>query len=186
MSTKVELLMTVADLDLLPDDGNRYELFEGELYVSRAPGLPHQEILANLIWLLKNYLDQNPVGKMWPTPGVIFDDYNAAIPDVVFMTTEQLERLGAAQHIHEAPALCIEIVSPGQENARRDRVMKRQAYGKYGVQEYWIADPETHTLEIYRLIERALTLVATLTNGDELIAPLLPGFSCTPAQIFGR
>src|ERR1041384_1938689 len=103
MSTKVEPLMTVADLDLLPDDGNRYELFEGELYVSRAPGIPHQRVLAKLIKLISNYLDQHPIGELLPTPGVIFDDYNAAIPDVVFMTTEQLERLGAAQHIHEAP-----------------------------------------------------------------------------------
>jgi Uma2 family endonuclease len=186
MSTKVEPLMTVADLDLLPDDGNRYELFGGELYASRAPGLSHQEILANLIFLLRSYLDQNPVGKMWPTPGVIFDDYNAAIPDVVFMTTAQLDRLGAAQHIYEAPALAIEIVSPGVENARRDRVMKRQTYGRFGVQEYWIAYPEAHLLEIYRLTEDALALVAKLTDDDEVTSPLLPGFNCTTTQIFGK
>lgn len=186
MSSKVEPLMTVADLDLLPDDGNRYELFEGELYASHAPGIPHQRVLAKLIKLISNYLDRHPVGELLPTLGVIFDDYNAAIPDGVLMTTEQLARLGTAQHIHEAPALAIEIVSPGQENARRDRVMKRQAYGKFGVQEYWIADPETRTLEIYRLSKSVLTLTATLTNMDELTSPLPPGFSCTPAQIFGK
>ncbi len=186
MSAKVEPLMTVADLDLLPDDGNRYELFEGELYVSRAPSLSHQRILANLVTLIKNYLAQNPVGEMWPTPGVIFDDYNAAIPDVVFLTAQQLVRLGADERISEALALAVEIVSPGKENARRDRVMKRQAYGKYGVAEYWIADPETRTLEIYRLENRTLNLAATLTDDDELISPLLPGFTCTARQIFGQ
>jgi Uma2 family endonuclease len=187
MSAKVEPLLTVADLDLLPDDGNRYELFDGELYVSRAPSLSHQRVLANLILLLGNYLKENPVGEMFPTPGVIFDEYNAAIPDVVFLTAEHLTRLGAKERIdEEAPALAIEIVSPGKENARRDRVMKRQAYGKYGVQEYWIADPETRTLEIYRQADGALALVATLAGDEEVATPLLPGFKCAAKQILGK
>lgn len=187
MSAKVEPLLTVADLDLLPDDGNRYELFDGELYVSRAPSLSHQRVLANLIILFGNYLKRNPVGEMFPTPGVIFDEYNAAIPDVVFLTAEQLTRLGAKERIEEeSPALTIEIVSPGKENARRDRVLKRQAYGKYGVREYWIADPEAHTLEIYRAEEGTLALIATLTVEDEVTTPLLPDFKCTVRQIVGK
>jgi Uma2 family endonuclease len=124
---------------------------------------------------------------MFPTPGVIFDEYNAAIPDVVFLTTEQLARLGAKEQIEElSPALAVEIVSPGKENARRDRVMKRQAYGKYGVGEYWIVDPEARMLEVYRLVEGALALVATLTGADEVTSTLLPGFKCTAAQILGK
>src|SRR5437763_15201976 len=108
MSAKVEPLLTVADLDLLPDDGNRYELFDGELYVSRAPSLSHQRVLRNLTTLLNNFLEQNPVGEIFPTPGVIFDEYNAAIPDVVFLTAEQLARLGAKERIEdESPALAI-------------------------------------------------------------------------------
>ncbi len=186
MSAKVEPLLTVVDLDLLPDDGNRYELFEGELYVSRAPGVSHQRILTNLVRLLGNYLAQHPVGEILATPGVIFDEYNAAIPDVVFMTAQQLVRLGADERISEAPALAIEIVLPGKENARRDRVLKRQAYGKHGVAEYWIADPETRTLEIYRLTEGTLMLAATLTADDEITSPLLPEFTCTAKQIFGQ
>ncbi|HEX8180530.1 MAG TPA: Uma2 family endonuclease [Pyrinomonadaceae bacterium] len=187
MSAKVEPLLTVADLDLLPDDGNRYELFDGELYVSRAPGLSHQRVLANLILLLGNYLRQNPVGEMFPTPGVIFDEYNAVIPDVVFLTAEHLKRIGAQERIEaEAPALAIEIVSPGKENARRDRLMKRQAYGKYGVEEYWIADPEARTLEIYRQAEGALALVATRAGDDEVTTPLLPDFKCTARQTLGK
>jgi Uma2 family endonuclease len=186
MATKIEPLLTVADLDLLPDDGNRYELFEGELYVSRAPSLSHQRVLANLITLLNNYLAHQPVGEMFPTPGVIFDTYNAAIPDVVFMNAAQMARVGAEAHIKEAPALAIEIVSPGGENARRDREVKRQVYGKFGVEEYWIADPESHSIEIYRLTQSTLVLSATLTGDDELTSPLLPKFSCTVRQILGK
>src|SRR5918911_583783 len=110
MASTVEPLLTIADLDLTPDDGNRYELFNGELYVSRPPSLSHQRILVNLIVLFENYLAQTPIGEMFPTPGVIFDEYNAAIPDVIFLTTAQLARQGAKERIEEfAPALAVEV-----------------------------------------------------------------------------
>ena len=84
MSAKVEPLLTIADLDALPDDDNRYELFEGELFVSRAPGLSHQRVLGNLYTILRFYLTQHAIGEVLLTPGVIFDEFNSAIPDAVF------------------------------------------------------------------------------------------------------
>src|SRR5918912_29015 len=184
MSAKVEPLLTIADLDVMPDDGNRYELFEGEIFVSRAPSLSHQRVLINLATLIKNYLEQNPIGEVLPTPGVIFDDFNGAIPDIVFISNQQVSNIGSEERIREAPELIVEIVSPGKENARRDRDVKRQVFGKHGVKEYWIADPETRTLEIYRLVKRTLKLVATLEDEDEIITPILLGFSCKVNQIF--
>jgi Uma2 family endonuclease len=186
MSAKIEPLLTIADLDAMPDDGNRYELFEGELFVSRAPSLSHQRILVNLVGLLLDYLKRNPIGEVIPTPGVIFDESNSAIPDIVFLTNQQVGNVGSGERIYEAPALAIEIVSPGKENARRDREVKRQVYGKHGVTEYWIADPEKNVLELYRLDGHTLKLVATLMDEDEIITPLLPGFSCKANQIFGK
>ena len=186
MSAKVEPLLTVADLEALPDDGNRYELFEGELFVSRAPSLSHQRILGNLHTILRAYLDQNPMGEVLLTPGVIFDELNSAIPDAVFLTNQQVNNLGSGERILEAPELAIEIVSPGKENARRDREVKRQVYGKHGVKEYWIADPEKCSLEIYRLEKYILKLVATLMDEDEVTTPLLPDFGCKANQIFGK
>jgi Uma2 family endonuclease len=184
MSAKVEPLLTIADLDAMPDDGNRYELFEGEIFVSRAPSLSHQRVLINLAALIKNYLEQNPIGEVLPTPGVIFDDFNGAIPDIVFISNQQVSNIGSEERIREAPELIIEIVSPGKENARRDREVKRQIFGKHGVKEYWIADPEARNLEIYRLAKRTLKLVATLADEDEIITAILPGFSCKVNQIF--
>ncbi|HYX72000.1 MAG TPA: Uma2 family endonuclease, partial [Nitrososphaera sp.] len=136
MSAKVEPLLTIADLDAMPDDGNRYELFEGEIFVSRAPSLSHQRVLINLATLIKNYLEQNPIGEVLPTPGVIFDDFNGAIPDIVFISNQQVSNIGLEERIREAPELIVEIVSPGKENARRDREVKRQVFGKHGVKEY--------------------------------------------------
>jgi Uma2 family endonuclease len=187
MTTKIAPLLTTEDLIALPDDGNTYELIEGELIVSRTPTLTHQRILGNLLFEIKNYLARNPIGEVFPTPGVIFDKYNSVIPDLVFLTNEQLERVGAQSHIHVAPALAVEIVSPGRENARRDRVVKLQVYGKFGVGEYWVADPESRTLEIYRPTEGALGLAAMLSSGgDEVITPALPGFRCALGKVFGE
>lgn len=184
MSAKVEPLLTVDDLVALPEDGNRYELIEGEIIVSRSPSLSHQRVIANLVTLINIYLAQNPIGEVLPTPGVIFDEYNSVIPDIVFITQQQVNNIGAREHIYEAPALAVEVVSPGKQNALRDREMKRQVYGKHGVREYWIADPEARTLEIYRLEKRTLKLAATLTGEDEVTSPVLPGFSCRTEQIF--
>ncbi|HEX8921206.1 MAG TPA: Uma2 family endonuclease [Pyrinomonadaceae bacterium] len=185
MSAKVEPILTVDDLDSLPDDGNRYELFEGELFVSRAPSLSHQRVLGNLHAILRFYLDQNPVGEVLLTPGVIFNEFNTAIPDAVFVSHKHRNEIISGERIIKAPELVIEIVSPGKENARRDREVKRQVYGKHGVKEYWIADPLNRSLEIYRLKRHNLALVETLRDEDEVTSPLLPGFTSKAGRIFG-
>lgn len=182
---KIEPLLTVADLESLPDDSNRYELFEGELFVSRAPALTHQRVLINIIGLFLDYLKENPLGEVLANPGIVFDDLNSAIPDVVFMTNDQVNDVGQQECIQTSPGLIIEIVSPGKESARRDRDVKRQVYGKYGANEYWIVDPETRSLEIYRLEGSSLKLRATLTDDTSITTPLLPGFDCKANQFFG-
>ena len=186
MSLKIAPLLTTDDLLLLPDDGNIYELIEGEIIVSRSPALTHQRALINLAFFLKGYLVQNPIGEVFPNPGVIFDRHNSVIPDIAFLTNEQIERVGSEPPIHEAPALAVEVVSPGSANARRERVVKLQVYGKFGVKEFWVADPESLSIEIYRPVEGALTLVATLSGDDEITSPLLPGFACKASSIFGK
>jgi Uma2 family endonuclease len=119
------------------------------------------------------------------TPGVIFDRHNAVIPDLVFLTNEQLAKVGAESHIRLAPALAVEVVSPGRENARRDRVRKLRVYGKFGVGEYWVADPEARTVEIYRPVGGALVLAATVGGDEEITSPLLPDFACKASRVFG-
>lgn len=185
MSAKVEPILTIDDLDALPDDGNRYELFEGELFVSRAPSLSHQRVLGNLHAILRVYLDQNPIGEVLLTPGVIFDQFNSAIPDAVFSSHQHITEIVSGERIIKAPELVIEIVSPGKENARRDREVKRQVYGKHGVKEYWVADPLNRSLEIYSLKRHNLALAETLRDEDTLTSSILPGFKCQMRQIFG-
>ena len=184
MTSRIEPLMTVADLEGMPDDGNRYELIEGELYVSCAPGLTHQIVSDNIVYLIRSYLEQNPIGIVVSTIGLILSDYNGVIPDIVFFRHEDYDRLVSNERLCSAPDLVVEILSSGSENIRRDRVAKHKLYGKYGVKEYWMVDRDQQTLEVYRLKDGALELVSKLKDHDLLETPVLPSFTCAAREIF--
>jgi Uma2 family endonuclease len=184
MSAHAESMLTVVDLELMPDDLNRYELVEGEILVSRSPGLTHQDVLANLLTILINHLQIHPEGKAYLNPGVILDNHNSVIPDLAFVSGSRLKEIASGKHITGAPDLVIEIVSPGNENARRDRVLKRKVYGAYGVQEYWIVDPLDKCVEIYRLRENTLELLITFSQDEEITSPLLPNLVIPAYRIF--
>ena len=183
MSTQLDQQLTVDDLDLFPDDGNRYELIEGELFVSRAPRFFHQVIVANIIALVRPFLDHNPIGMIVPGPGVIFSQFSGVIPDLVFISNEQRGEIASGDKVTGAPVLVIEILSPGADNARRDRIAKRQLYAKYGVKEYWIVDPESRAVEVYVLAGEMLELATVFTDQDELTSSVLPGFSCRVGDV---
>ncbi len=176
------LKLTIDQLEALPDDNQRYELIDGELLVSKAPGIPHQLSFLELVYRLVSYLKKNPIGTLIPGPGVVFDDYNGVIPDLVFVSAER-QHIITDRGLIDAPDLVVEVVSPGETNSERDRQLKRQLYGRRGVREYWIVDPQLKTIEIYRLQENVLVLEATLRGSDSLTSPLFPGFSCTVDEI---
>jgi Uma2 family endonuclease len=176
--------MTVDDLDAMPEDGNRYEVIEGELFVSSVPGLPHQLVSGNLFGPLRSYLESNPVGRVVSTPGLILSQYSGVIPDLVFYTHARGEEIIANERLVAAPDIVIEILSPGRENISRDRIAKRQLYAKHGVNEYWIVDSENRSVEIYRRADQTLEFAAILRNEDSVTSPLLTGFSCPVAKIF--
>ena len=140
MTGQIQPALTIADLVAIPDDGNKYELIEGEIYVSAAPSLVHQITLHNFQMAFGSYLTNNPIGIVVPSPGVIFDDFNSVIPDIVFFRHERRSEIASGDWLNGAPDLVIEIVSPGAENERCDRVLKRRLYGRFGVKEYWLVD----------------------------------------------
>ena len=180
----IEPLISIYDLESLPDDGKIYELFEGELTVSKEPALKHQELITNFSIILGTYLWQNPIGQIWVTPGVIFDEYNSAIPDVVFIAAERISQIASGIHIVGAPDLAIEILSPGSENVRRDQIIKRQTYARFGVKEYWICEPIAEVIEISRLQGNVLASVGVFRNADEISSPLLPDLKFTVKDVF--
>ncbi len=184
MATRIEPILTIADLEVMPEDGNRYELIEGELFVSRSPSLAHQTVMTKLPLYFGNYLNKHPIGFIMVTPGVLLSEYNAVIPDFIFVSNERRAAIATGERISGAPDLVAEILSPGAENERRDRIAKLHLYGKYGVKEYWILDPATRTIEVYRLQKRGLKLMATFQESAEVTSALLPGFHCPVADLF--
>ena len=184
MVAKIEPLLTVEDLDACPDDGNRYELIGGELFVSRAPRIPHQLALQNLQLEIGTYLKGRAIGRLVPGAGTVFSDYDAVIPDLVFVPNERWSEIVSEGIFVGAPDLAIEVLSPGAENRRRDLSVKRQLYAQYGVKEYWAVDPENRSVEIYRLSGRTLERAAMLMDDDAITSPLLPGFELKVRTVF--
>jgi len=184
MITKLKPL-TIADWDAMPyREGTRYEIIEGELFVSCSPGLTHQMVLTNLIFLIGNFIRTNPIGTAVSTPGLILSNLSGVIPDLVFFRHEQRDTIVKDDRLHGPPALVIEILSPGSANIRRDRLAKLQLYAKHGVPEYWIVDPRSMILERYGNQGSSLILLETLRYEDSLSTATLPGFSCPMSEIF--
>lgn len=176
---------TIADLDTFSrEEGKRYELIEGELFVSTQPHWHHQKTSGRIFAALDQWSVEHG-GDTVEAPGVIFDDENAVAPDVVWVSAERLALvLGEDGKLHAAPDLAVEVLSPGSTNTRRDREAKLRLYSVRGVREYWIADWQAKSLEVYRREGAMLRLVATLFPEDELTSPLLPGFSLLVARLF--
>lgn len=178
---------TSRDLDALPDDGRRYEIIDGELYVSEHPHISHQIICGNILVLLEQWSNMEQLGVPVFTPGVIFADDDDVVPDVVWISHERLANaLEPDGKLHSAPELAIEVLSPGATNERRDRETKLKLYSRRGVLEYWVASWQERRLEVYRRDEAMLKLVSTLYENDMLQSPYLPGFRCQVSQMFAN
>ena len=177
---------TSADLALMPDDdGNRYEIIEGDLYVSKLPSAEHQFICGQLFRYLQDWNDQSGRGVALIAPGLVFADDDDVGPDVVWVSHERLAgTLDQAGHLTKAPELVVEVLSPGKRNEYRDRVAKLKLYSRRGVSEYWIVDWVRRLVEVYRREGDALKPAATLHADDALESPLLPGFSCLVSKLF--
>lgn len=176
---------TSRDLETMPDDGKRYEVIEGNLYVSKQPHLNHQIVCVKITTLLELWSEQTRLGTPIYTPGIIFAGDEDVVPDVVWISHERLAiALEPDGKLHSAPELVVEVLSPGEINERRDRETKLKLYSRRGVMEYWIANWRTRQIEIYRRDEAVLKQVKTVYADDILQSPFLPGFRCQVREIF--
>ena len=178
---------TAQDLIAMPDDGGwkRYEIIDGELLVTRAPHIRHQDAGGKIYLRLGNWSEATGLGNAYQTPGVIFTPTDAVIPDVVWASRDRIANgINESGHFTVAPELMIEILSAGEINQQRDKNIKLKLYSLHGVQEYWIVNWHLKELEIYRRQDAILQKIATLTTQDSLTAPLLPGFKCTVSSLF--
>jgi len=178
MSTS--LRFTTSDLECLPDiDGVRYEIIDGELYVSKAPGWHHQYTTGKVFRALDTWSVETGAGVTILALGVIFAPDENVIPDLVWIRGDRFQKVWDERgHMRVAPDLAVEVLSPGAENEQRDRDLKLKLYSRQGAKEYWSVDWQLRAIQVFRREQAALRLVATLDGEDTLASPLLPGFSC--------
>lgn len=185
-ATSLQVRWTIADLEGFPDNGNRYEIIDGELFVTRAPHWDHQDIAGAMYTALRVWSRQDGLGQAAFAPGIIFSDEDAVIPDVVWASNERLAQfLDSSGHLTGAPELIVEVLSNTEKDKKRDKETKLKLYSVQGVSEYWIVDREQQLIEVYRRENGVLKKAMTLFKSDQLTSPLLPGFSCEVGSLFG-
>lgn len=185
-ATSERVHWTIADLEGLPDNGNRYEIIDEELFVTRAPHLDHQDT-AGLIYaeLLRSSL-QSGLGKPFMTPGIIFSQSDAVIPDLIWISHERRSKLiDSSGHLTGAPELIVEVLSNIETDKKRDCETKLKLYSVQGVSEYWIGDRRRQLIQVYRREHGILKQAMTLFKADQLTSSLLPGFVCEVGSLFG-
>jgi Uma2 family endonuclease len=139
---------TVDMLHALPEDGQRYEIIDGELFVTPAPSADHQEAVGVLYERLRKYARTHPVGHVFFAPGAVEVRRDTEVEPDVFLSPLVDGKRPRSWQAAGRPLLVIEILSPS--SARTDRIRKRKLYQDMGVPEYWIVDLDTRVIERWR------------------------------------
>jgi Uma2 family endonuclease len=173
----VTVKYTYQDLLTIPEDRNRYELFDGDLVVTPAPGVEHQLAVGNIYAMLRAHVQTHQLGLLLVAPvDICFAEDVVVQPDVVFVSAGRTSLVGK-RRIEGAPDLIVEVLSPSTEE--RDRGYKFKLYAQQGVREYWLADPEARSLEIHTLTESGYQLVGRFTHDAVLRSKLFPDLTST-------
>jgi len=174
--------LTYRDYEALPDDGKRYEVIEGELYVSPSPTPRHQFILRNIQWRFLEAFQATGKGEVLFAPiDVVLDEGNVVQPDIVFIRTERAGIIGP-KNIQGAPDLVIEILSP---NTRRtDTQVKFALYARFNVLHYWIVDPDSERVETFRLQDGAYRSAGACSSPETMAPEDFPGLTLDLKAVF--
>ncbi|KRT71552.1 MAG: hypothetical protein XU13_C0044G0006 [Candidatus Rokubacteria bacterium CSP1-6] len=177
------IVLTYEDYCALPNDGRRYEILEGELFVTPSPSRAHQAFAANLLIALKPFAAAQDLGEVFIAPfDVILEKTSVVVPDLLFVSRQRLG-IVTDRGVEGAPDLIVEILSPG--TARRDRVEKAQLYARHGVRHYWLVDPDARTVEAFELVEGRYQRTVQLA-GEATFAPsLFPGLAVSLRSLWG-
>ena len=135
----VDIRLTYEDYCRLPSDGKRYEIIDGELFVTPSPFRPHQRVVTRLTRYLSTFVEENELGEVFVAPfDVVFSRFDVVEPDLLYVSKGRLSVL-TEKNVQGAPDLVVEVLSPS--TAETDRTIKLKLYARYGVQEHWIIDP---------------------------------------------
>ncbi len=173
---------TYSDLLTVPEDTNRYELFEGELIVTPSPIRIHQVVVKNLTYFFEGFLRTNNIGELCVAPfDVYFDKDTVMQPDLIFVSNER-KFIIEQKRIVGAPDLVVEVLSERTEE--RDRGYKFRRYAKENVREYWIVDPEQQFIEVYENSESGYRLLGTFKGGQSIRSSIFTDLRCTASDLF--
>jgi Uma2 family endonuclease len=140
---------TYRDYAALPDDGHRYEIVDGVLYMAPSPNEWHQNATLEIASYLRTHVKLTGLGQVYIAPfDVELDPKTVVQPDVIVILNANRNKI-TFSHIIGAPDLIVEVSSPG--TIGYDREKKQHAYARAGVPEYWIADPWSRTVEVLTL-----------------------------------
>lgn len=185
MSTQPALVpprWTYTEFARLPDDGNRYEIIAGELHMTPAPRPFHQEIVGRLMDYLRPFARRHRLGAVLPGPvDLLFAEGDYLEPDLVFVRRERLGII-TERGIEGAPELVIEVLS--SSTTFRDRGIKRERYAHFGVQQYWIVDPDQQRVEVYRMLHDPLEPELVTDAVQWKLHPTAPELSIPLAKLF--
>ena len=184
MKVSLPVKMTLEDLDRMPNDGNRYELIDGDLFVTASPFAPHQRVVTRLLLKLGSFVEQKGAGEVFVAPFDVHltipraEGATCVEPDLLFISKARQHIVH--RHVHGAPDLVVEVVS--ESSARADYFDKRDAYRAAGVREYWIVDTFSRGITVHRF--ETSEPARELSENDTLTTPLLPGFELPVGQVF--
>jgi Uma2 family endonuclease len=182
--TSVISRLTYDEFQTLPRDGSkRFELIEGEVFMTPSPNTKHQTAAANLHLALGQLVRERSLGRVFFAPyDVVFSKWTALEPDLLFIRKERLAIITEA-NVQGPPDLVIEILSPS--NKEYDRETKLRAYEKAGVPEIWYFDPTDDSAEILNLGgDGRYVVTAELSGNAPIVSKALPGLSLTLGQVF--
>jgi Uma2 family endonuclease len=174
--------VSFADLERAPEDGRRYELYDGEVFVVPAPVPRHQVVQQLIAEMLRTYATRHGGFSVASPIDIVFSDYDVLQPDVVFFSAARATLIDLDHVIRHAPDLCVEVLSPSTQAT--DRGKKMQMFARYGVGAYWIVDPGTTSIEVYELAGTAYALSKTVSGDTVLTSRTLPGLSFPASAVF--
>ena len=175
-------VLTYRDYEALPADGRRYELHEGELSVTPAPGTRHQRVIGTMHILLHTHVKAHRLGEVFLSPvDCILSDTTVVQPDLVYLDPTRAP-LVSERGIEGPPTLVVEILSPS--TIAIDRSIKLQLYRRFEVPYYWILDPEARTVEAYGLADGRYTLLARVSGAGPVSLPPFPDLAFAPALLW--
>jgi len=173
---------TYDDYVALPDDGKRYEIVNGVLYMAPSPSGAHQDAVFRFSLHLFTHVEAAGLGKMRLAPfDVKLAPDRVVQPDVLVVLNANYEKI-TEECIVGAPDLVVEVASPG--TAIYDRHDKLNLYAHAGVPEYWIADPESRTVEVLVLEADEYHSLGVYRGKAVLPSQVLPGFTARVEQFF--